>query len=355
MRQTDSVREPTRPVGALLREWRGRRRLSQLDLAYDADISPRHLSFLETGRARPSRDMVLRLAERLEVPLRERNVLLTAAGFAPVYPERPLTDPALDAARAAVQLVLTARTVPGASRDRRWNLVASNRAVAPLLAGADPALLTPPVNVLRLGLHPNGVAPRILNLPQWRAHLLDRLGRQSDATADPALAALLRELHDYPAPPSDAGACLAGRVCRGGRATAPGDRPRTTDPVHYDDGLWDAWRRDAVRAGRGVVLPRRSSLGGAPARDGAHPASRRQGMTNRTKKGYTLQERNLPHGSHLGSRPDASFTPAFRSATPCSRLSPSELTRPHRRAARPRSASSPKPTSALWPKRACSA
>src|SRR5262244_3339088 len=174
----------TQPVGSLLRKWRERRRLSQLDLACEAEISTRHLSFLETGRSLPSREMVLRLAEQLEVPLRERNVLLIAAGYAPAFPERPLDDPALQAARKAVDLVLAGHEpYPALAIDRHWTLIASNNAVPPLMAGADPSLLRPPVNVLRLSLHPAGLSPRIVNLPQWRAHLLERLRRQIDLTA----------------------------------------------------------------------------------------------------------------------------------------------------------------------------
>jgi len=190
-----------RPVGALLREWRQRRRLSQLDLACRADISTKHLSFVETGRAAPSRDMVLHLAECLQVPLRERNLLLTAAGFAPVYQDRPLADPALAAARGAVELVLGGHEpYPALAIDRHWTIVASNAAVARLLGGVADDLLRPPVNALRLGLHPAGLAPRIVNLPEWRAHLLARLRHQADVTADPALADLERELREYPVP-----------------------------------------------------------------------------------------------------------------------------------------------------------
>jgi transcriptional regulator with XRE-family HTH domain len=190
------------PVGDLLREWRQRRRLSQLDLAADAEISTRHLSFLETGRSQPSRDMVLRLAERLDIPLRERNLLLVAAGFAPVFPERALQDPALDAARKAIDLVLAGHEpYPALAVDRHWQLIAANAAVTRLMAGADPSLLTPPVNVLRLSLHPKGIAPRIANYHEWRAHLIVRLRRQVDVTADPVLTALLAELAAFPAPP----------------------------------------------------------------------------------------------------------------------------------------------------------
>lgn len=192
-----------RPIGEHLRAWRQRRRRSQLDLALDAEISQKHLSFIESGRSAPSRDMVVRLAEHLDVPLRERNVLLLAAGFAPSFPERPLDDPAMKPAREAVELILKGHEpYPALAVDRHWRLVAANGALAPLLAGlADPALLAPPVNVLRLSLHPDGLAPRIVNLAQWRAHLLERLRHQVDVTADPVLARLLTELRTYPAPP----------------------------------------------------------------------------------------------------------------------------------------------------------
>lgn len=187
-----------RPIGDLLREWRHRRRLSQLDLACAADISTRHLSFLETGRSTPSRDMLLHLAERLEVPLRERNALLLAAGFAPVYRQRGLDDPALGAARRAIDLVLKGHEpYPALAVDRHWTLVAANAAVPPLLAGIAPALLQPPVNVLRLSLHPDGLAPRIVNLAEWRAHILARLHHQVDLTADATLEVLLGELRSY--------------------------------------------------------------------------------------------------------------------------------------------------------------
>ena len=190
------------PVGRLLREWRQRRRLSQLDLALEAEISPRHLSFLETGRSQPSREMLLRLAEQLRVPLRERNLLLLAAGYAPLFPERPLAAPELEAARRAVELVLAGHEpAPALAIDRHWTLAAANRAVAPLLAGVDAVLLQPPVNVIRLSLHPLGLAPRILNYGEWRAHLLARLREQVALSADAVLERLLREVAAYPAPP----------------------------------------------------------------------------------------------------------------------------------------------------------
>jgi transcriptional regulator with XRE-family HTH domain len=186
-------------VGDLLRDWRRRRRLSQLDLSNEAGVSARHLSFLETGRSRPSREMVLHLAEQLEVPLRARNELLLAAGYAPVYGRRRLDDPDMAAVRTAVDLVLAAyEPYPAVVVDRGWHLVAGNRSVALLTEGVAPELLEPPANVLRLGLHPEGLAPRILNLPQWRTHLLTRLAREAYLTADPALAALHRELSAMP-------------------------------------------------------------------------------------------------------------------------------------------------------------
>ncbi|PAX06582.1 helix-turn-helix domain-containing protein [Sphingomonas lenta] len=184
-----------RPVGEHLRDWRLRRRLSQLDLALDAEISARHLSFVETGRARPSRSMLLRLAERLDMPLRERNLLLLAGGFAPAYPDRPLDDPALVAARRAIDALLDAhRPFPALAVDRHWTMIAANPAVALLLEDVDPDLLAPPANVIRLALHPQGLAPRILNFEEWRAHVLHRLRHQRDATGDPVLARLVQEV-----------------------------------------------------------------------------------------------------------------------------------------------------------------
>lgn len=189
------------PFGAHLRHWRQHRRLSQFDLAMDAAISTRHLSFVETGRSVPSREMVLRLSERLDIPLRERNTLLVAAGYAPMYRERPLDDPALSPARQAVELILKSHEPnPALAIDRHWNLVAANSMVPHLLAGVDPSQLQAPINVLRLSLHPQGLAPRIANLVQWRAHLFERVRHQIAASADPVLAALLEELQAYPVP-----------------------------------------------------------------------------------------------------------------------------------------------------------
>jgi len=197
---TETMTAPA-SFGDLLRGWRRRRRISQLDLALAAEVSQRHLSFVESGRAAPSRDMVLRLAEPLEVPLRERNALLVAAGFAPAYGERRLDDPALAAGRRAVEQILEGHAPhPALAVDRHWNLVFANKAVAPLLAGADEKLLAPPVNVLRLSLHPGGLAPRIVNFREWRAHIQERLARQVDASGDAALVDLLEELKGYPVP-----------------------------------------------------------------------------------------------------------------------------------------------------------
>ncbi|WP_432844732.1 helix-turn-helix domain-containing protein [Amycolatopsis sp. CA-161197] len=197
---TTSVKAPARrAVGELLREWRDRRRISQLDLAIAADISTRHLSFVETGRSKPSREMVLRLGEHLEVPLRERNRLLLAAGYAPAYGETELGAPELTAVRDAVRQLLTGHEpYPAAVVDRGWSLVDANTSLGVLVEGVAPELLTPPVNVLRATLHPDGMAPNVLNLGEWRAHLLGRLRRQVEQTADAGLAELLAELREYP-------------------------------------------------------------------------------------------------------------------------------------------------------------
>ena len=181
-------------IGPLLRDWRQRRRLSQLDLALEAGVSARHLSFVETGRSRPSAEMVLHLAEQLDVPLRDRNALLLAAGFAPAYAERPLDAPEMAPVREAIQLVLDGHDpYPAVVVDRRWDVVASNRGLAALMTGVATWLLEPPVNVMRLSLHPEGAAPRIVNLGEVRAHLLERLGRQVSVTGDEALRTLLDE------------------------------------------------------------------------------------------------------------------------------------------------------------------
>ena len=199
-----------RPVGEHVRRWRQLRRMSQLDLALEAEISQKHLSFVESGRSIPSRDMILHLAERLALPLRDRNVMLLAAGYAPSFPERGLDDPALRPARRAMELILRAHEpFPALAIDKHWTMVAANAAVAALTAGVeDEALLNPPVNVLRLSLHPRGLAPRIVNLAAWRHHLLERLRQQIAVGGDPVLIRMLNELSAYPgtatdAPPSD--------------------------------------------------------------------------------------------------------------------------------------------------------
>jgi transcriptional regulator with XRE-family HTH domain len=189
------------PVGHLLRDWRKRRRLSQLDLASEAEISSRHLSFLETGRSAPSREMVLRIARKLEIPLRERNTLLVAAGYAPVFKATPLEDPTLDAARKVIAMLLKGHEpYPALAVDRHWTMLSANRMIPLLLAGIDASLLEPPVNVLRLTLHPGGLASRITNLGEWRSHLFARLRREIDVTADPVLVDLFNELSSYPVP-----------------------------------------------------------------------------------------------------------------------------------------------------------
>ena len=190
-----------RPIGELVREWRQRRRLSQLTLACDAEISTRHLSFIETGRSQPSRAMILHLSEQLAIPMRDRNILLVAAGYAPIFPERSLDDPALQSVRKAIDLVLERqKPYPAFALDRHWTIAASNGALPEVYVGVAPHLMQPPINALRLTLHPDGLAPRIANLSEWRQHSLARLRRQIDVTADPVLLELLRELSQYSGP-----------------------------------------------------------------------------------------------------------------------------------------------------------
>jgi transcriptional regulator with XRE-family HTH domain len=185
-------------IGELVRSWREQRHLSQLALATEAEISQKHLSFIESGRSAPSREMVLHLAEYLDIPLRERNALLMAAGYAPIFRDRPLSDPALERARALIALVLKAHEpYPALAVDRHWTMIEANAAVAPLLNGVDPELLKPPINVMRLSLHPRGLAPLIVNLGEWRSHLLDRLRRQLRLTRAPEIGALVKELAGY--------------------------------------------------------------------------------------------------------------------------------------------------------------
>jgi len=192
-------------VGGHLRHWRQHRRMSQLDLAMEAEISSKHLSFVETGRAKPSRQMIQHLAEHLEIPLRARNEILLAAGFAPAFQERDMADPEMQAARAAVDLVLAAHEpYPALAVDRHWHLIAANRPSMALLSNVDEKLRQPPINVLRASLHPDGLAPRIINLRQWRDHILHRLRQQIEVSGDPGLQNLYDELAGYPAPVSKA-------------------------------------------------------------------------------------------------------------------------------------------------------
>lgn len=187
------------PVGGLIRQWRTRRRLSQLELSIAADVSTRHLSYVETGRSKPTAGMILRLADQLDVPLRERNRLLLAGGYAPVYPERGLDDPAMAAVRRALRRLITAQQpYPALVVDGHWNLVEANPPVTVFLADVDADLLAPPMNVLRLSLHPRGMAPRMVNRGEWRAHVLGRLRHQAAATGDPELYRLGAELAGYP-------------------------------------------------------------------------------------------------------------------------------------------------------------
>jgi transcriptional regulator with XRE-family HTH domain len=188
-------------VGPLLREWRERRRLTQLDVALEAGISARHLSFIETGRSRPGRDVLLRVAEPLGLPVRECNRLLLAAGFAPAFPERSLEDPELAPVREAIDRILAAHEpYPAMVVDRRWNVVAANTAVLAMTAWIDDDLLEPPVNALRAGLHPRGLARWVVNLGEVRAYFAERVQRQLALTADDELAALFAEVSAYPAP-----------------------------------------------------------------------------------------------------------------------------------------------------------
>jgi len=194
-----SMTAPPRPVGQLLREWRERRRLSQLELSIQAEISTRHLSFVETGRSRPTPEMIVKLTEHLEVPLRERNQLLLAGGYAPRYPEHRLDAPELAQVRAALRLVLAGHEpYPALVINRWWELLDANAAVPLITAGCAPHLLEPPVNVLRLSLHPDGMAPRIANLAQWRGHLLEQVRRRAEHTGDDRLRELHEELLGYP-------------------------------------------------------------------------------------------------------------------------------------------------------------
>ena len=207
------------PLGTLLKDWRRRRRMSQLDLALEAGVSARHLSFLETGRSKPSREMVLHLSEQLEVPLRDRNQLLLAAGFAPAYAERGIDEPEMTPVRAALDRILKGHEpYPAVVVDRWWDLAAANAGIALFTAEVAPHLLEPPVNALRVTLHPDGMAPRIDNLPEWRAHLLDRVRRQIAVTHDERLAELYAEVAGYP----------------GGEAALPAHEPSIAVPLRVN-------------------------------------------------------------------------------------------------------------------------
>jgi transcriptional regulator with XRE-family HTH domain len=196
---TNPATRNRRPIGELLRRWRGHRRMSQFDLALEAGISSRHLSFVENGKSSPGRNTVLRLAESLDLPLRERNDLLLAAGYAPVYSAAPLDSPEMSAVREAVRKVLAGHEpYPAVVVDRLWNLVDMNAGAALFTAGVSPELLEPPANVLRISLHPGGMASRISNLGEWRAHILDRLRRQVAISDDREIARLFDELRAYP-------------------------------------------------------------------------------------------------------------------------------------------------------------
>jgi len=194
------IESPSPSLGERLRGWRERRHLSQMALALRAEVSARHLSFVETGRAQPGRELVLRLADELEVPLRDRNVLLMSGGFAPVFEQRAFDDPAFDPVRAIIDITLERnKPYPAYAIDRHWNVVRSNAALPELYEGVDAALMAPRSNMVRILLHPRGMAPRIRNLTLWRAHLIGQIRRQLEFSADPQLEALLRETLAYPA------------------------------------------------------------------------------------------------------------------------------------------------------------
>src|SRR3954447_740576 len=187
------------PVGSLLREWRNRRRVSQLELSSETGVSTRHLSFIETGRARPSRDMVMRLAEYLELPLRERNVLLLAAGYAPGYAQPPLAAESMRDVRSSLQSLVDAhQPCPALVADHAWNLVLANDAALAFTDGVPDELMSDPINIIRLLLHPDGLRSHVANFADYSEHVLIRLHRQLRATGDPAIRDLIRECQSYP-------------------------------------------------------------------------------------------------------------------------------------------------------------
>lgn len=193
-----SLATPSRHAGVHIRVWRQRRRMSQLELALETEISTRHLSFVETGRAQPSRRMILALAERLDIPMRERNLVLMAGGFAPQFPERDLAAPEMSGVRQVIDVVLKGHLpYPAFAVDRRWNILASNQGLPRIYEGVAEELLVPPVNGLRLSLHPKGLAPKVLNLAEWRASMLARVRAQAAASGDTGLAELYAELKSY--------------------------------------------------------------------------------------------------------------------------------------------------------------
>jgi transcriptional regulator with XRE-family HTH domain len=245
-----AVTEPT--VGKLIRDWRTRRNLSQMALASDSAVSTRYLSFIETGRARPSREMVLHLAEQLEVPLRERNGLLLAAGYAPFFQERRLEDDEMAPEREALDRFLAAHLpYPAAIVDRHWNLVAANAGIDRLTEGVAPELLEAPANAFRIALHPAGMAPRILNFPEWSGHLISRVRRQAALSGDPELQQLYDELSRYPGVSTD-------RIVDpfGTRPDAPAPpRGRRAVVLQHRDHLWHGNRRHARGAVTRGVLP----------------------------------------------------------------------------------------------------
>ncbi|CAM5270470.1 MULTISPECIES: helix-turn-helix domain-containing protein [Streptomyces] len=216
---------PDTGVGPLLRDWRERRRISQLDLALRADSSARHISFIETGRSRPSEDMVLRLAEQLDIPVRERNALLVMAGYAPRYAQTPLDDPAMASVRDGLDRLLAGyEPYPALVVDGRYDVVAVNRGIALLMEGVAEELLTPPLNAMRITLHPAGLAPRIWNLAEWRADLLAQMERQIALVRSPELRTLYEEVAAYPVPDR------ADQADRGAGGRGAGDRARERTP-----------------------------------------------------------------------------------------------------------------------------
>jgi transcriptional regulator with XRE-family HTH domain len=194
-----TISAPAPRLGDLLKMWRSKRRMSQLDLASESGVSPRHLSFVETGRSKPSREMVLHLAEHLDVPLRDRNVMLTAAGFAPMYRESPLDAPELASVRQAIEVILANHEpYPALVIDGAWNLLQANAGIAAFLDLISPQLLDPPLNVIRASLHPQGLSRSIVNFDEYAAHVIERLNRQLATTGDAGLEALLAEVREYP-------------------------------------------------------------------------------------------------------------------------------------------------------------